>query len=284
MFNPIINLRFGIYFLIVFVSKLKEIIMAAKKNSRLMEMLGETSGRIKIKEERVLNYLLENEDRIQELSISDIAENADVSKATVVRFCKSLDFTGLKDFKVWYEAGKGAKFTPVKLLTGKEDPEEGAKLFKDGANGTLEKTLSGSNISVLSSVVDNIRKSEKITIIGSDGENFYAEELKRVILAKYPNKNVIVNSSEVNPESYSIVISLTGTDKDAMTYLMNAVLAGGKVTAVTSDESSIIGKAASDCLVISDEVLFDADRHLLGRIALNAVISYLSILLSREEQ
>ncbi len=258
--------------------------MSTKKESRLMEMLGETSGRIKIKEERVLNYLLENEDRIQELSINDIAENADVSKATVVRFCKSLDFTGLKDFKVWYEAGKGAKFTPVKLLTGKEKPDEVAKLFKDGANGTLEKTLSDTNIAVLSSVADNIGKSEKITIIGFESESFYAEELKRVILAHYPDKNVSVNENGIDSEAYSIVISLSGVDKNAMTYLMNAVLAGGKVTAVTSEESSIIGKAASDCMVISDEVLFDTDRHLLGRLALNAVISYLSILMSSKEQ
>lgn len=258
--------------------------MSARKDSRLMEMLGETSGRIKIKEERVLNYLLENEDRIQDLSIVDIAENADVSKATVVRFCKSLDFNGLKDFKVWYEAGKGAKFTPVKLLTGKEAPEEVAKLFKDGANGTLEKTLSDTNIAVLSSIADNIRKNEKITLIGFESESFYAEELGRVITAKYPEKNVSVNNSEVDSNSYSLVFSLSGVNKDAMTYLMNAILAGGKVTAVTSDESSIIGKAASDCLVISDEVLFDTDRHLLGRLALNAVISYLSILMRSEEE
>ncbi len=258
--------------------------MGTKKNSRLMEMLGGTSSRLKIKEERVLNYLLENEDRIQDLSIIDIAENADVSKATVVRFCKTLDFNGLKDFKVWYEAGKGAKFTPVKVLTGKEDPEEVAKLLKDGANGTLEKTLAGTNISVLSSIVDNIKKSDKITIIGSGSENFYAEELKRVILEEFPDKTVSVNTTEVDSLSYSIVISLTGVDKDAMTYLMNAVLAGGKVTAVTSDETSIIGKAATDCLVISDEVLFETDKHLLGRLALNAVISYLSILMSKEKQ
>lgn len=258
--------------------------MGTKKNSRLMEMLGSSSSRLKIKEERVLNYLLENEDRIQELSINDIAENADVSKATVVRFCKTLDFNGLKDFKVWYEAGKGAKFTPVRVLTGEEDPEETAKLLKEGVNGTLEKTLTGANILVLSSIVDNIKKSDKITIIGRGSENFYAEELKRVILEKYPNKNVTVNTTEVAPSSYSIVISLTGVDKNAMTYLMNAVLSGGRVTAVTSDETSIIGKAASDCLVISDEVLFEIDRHLLGRLALNAVISYLSILMNKEEQ
>ena len=79
--------------------------MSDNNNSRLMEMLSSSKGKVKIKEERVLNYLLEHEDEIQNLSIAQISEAADVSKATVVRFCKSLDFNGLKDFKVWYEAG-----------------------------------------------------------------------------------------------------------------------------------------------------------------------------------
>ena len=78
--------------------------MSDNNNSRLMEMLSSSKGKVKIKEERVLNYLLEHEDEIQNLSIAQISEAADVSKATVVRFCKSLDFNGLKDFKVWYEA------------------------------------------------------------------------------------------------------------------------------------------------------------------------------------
>ena len=72
--------------------------MSDNNNSRLMEMLSSSKGKVKIKEERVLNYLLEHEDEIQNLSIAQISEAADVSKATVVRFCKSLDFNGLKDF------------------------------------------------------------------------------------------------------------------------------------------------------------------------------------------
>ena len=87
--------------------------MSDNNNSRLMEMLSSSKGKVKIKEERVLNYLLEHEDEIQNLSIAQISEAADVSKATVVRFCKSLDFNGLKDFKVWYEAGKGARYVEV---------------------------------------------------------------------------------------------------------------------------------------------------------------------------
>ena len=55
--------------------------MSENSNSRLMEMLSSSKGKVKIKEERVLNYLLEHEDEIQNLSIAQISEAADVSKA-----------------------------------------------------------------------------------------------------------------------------------------------------------------------------------------------------------
>ena len=74
--------------------------MSDNNNSRLMEMLSSSKGKVKIKEERVLNYLLEHEDEIQNLSIAQISEAADVSKATVVRFCRSLDFNGMKRERV----------------------------------------------------------------------------------------------------------------------------------------------------------------------------------------
>ncbi len=252
-----------------------------KKNSRLREMLNATDGRIKIKEERVFNYLLENEDRIQELSISDIAENADVSKATVVRFCKALDFNGLKDFKVWYEAGKGAKFNKVRELKGNESPSDVASLLKDGAVGTLERTLSGANIEVLSGIVENIKKNDSITIVGLREESIYANELMRVIKENFPEKNIVINGDMENPLPYCIVISLTGVDKEAMTYLTNAVINGGVVTAVTANASSLIGKAATDCLNLSDELFYRGDVHLLGKFALTAVICYIGIMLAR---
>ena len=44
--------------------------MSDNNNSRLMEMLSSSKGKVKIKEERVLNYLLEHEDEIQNLSIA----------------------------------------------------------------------------------------------------------------------------------------------------------------------------------------------------------------------
>ena len=56
--------------------------MSENSNSRLMEMLSSSKGKVKIKEERVLNYLLEHEDEIQNLSIAQISEAAEIGRAS----------------------------------------------------------------------------------------------------------------------------------------------------------------------------------------------------------
>ena len=256
--------------------------MAPERNSRLMEMLGDKEGRINTKERKVLDYLLKHEDHIQDLSIIDIADEAGVSKATVVRFCKVLDFNGLKDFKVWYEAGKGIRFAPVEVVSGKEDTSVVFSKLRNGAVGTMERTLDIRNAGVIDSMVVNIRKYSSVLIAGGDEEKVYADALARVISSRFPDKKVAVNPDKSERFEYCIVLSLTGTDRDAMTSLTNVVLEGGRAGVITSDSSSLVGKAGDECLVVSDDLILESDRHLLGRLSLSAVVNAFEIVLSRE--
>ena len=256
--------------------------MAPKRNSRLMEMLGDKEGRINTKERKVLDYLLKHEDHIQDLSIIDIADEAGVSKATVVRFCKVLDFNGLKDFKVWYEAGKGIKFAPVEVVSGREDTSVVLSKLRNGAVGTMERTLDCRNAEVIDSMAESIRKYSSILIAGGDEEKVYADALANIISSRFPDKKVAVNPDKSERFEYCIVLSLTGTDRDAMTSLTNVVLEGGRAGVITSDSASLVGKAGDECLVVSDDLILESDRHLLGRLSLSAVVSAVEIVLSRE--
>ncbi len=253
--------------------------MTADKESRLTEMLGKSNGRVKVKEERVLRYLLENEDRIQELSITEIAKNADVSKATVVRFCKSLDFNGLKDFKVFYEAGKGLKYNNVQLVSGSDSPSVIASSMKDGIGRSLERTFTEDNIAMLGKIADEIKKNEDITLIGFDDEYSYAERLKKIIEEKYPSKKVSLNSDEEKKAPCTIIFSFSGNDKRDMDFLTNAVLEGGSAYAFTSSSSSLVARAATGALILSDDVIYSSDRFMLTKITLSALISALEIML-----
>ncbi|MBQ0072277.1 MAG: MurR/RpiR family transcriptional regulator, partial [Spirochaetales bacterium] len=99
--------------------------------SRLKEMLSASSS-FRAQERKVADYLLKNEGRIQSLSIADIARESGSSKATVVRFCKSLGFQGLKDFRVWYEAGKGYQYEELVEATTEASGSDVFSLIRRG--------------------------------------------------------------------------------------------------------------------------------------------------------
>ncbi len=256
--------------------------MASRRNSRLMEMLGDREDRIKETERKVLDYLLKHEDHIQDLSIVDMADGAGVSRATVVRFCKALGFNGLKDFKVWYEAGKGIKFAPVEVVTGKEDTPDTLSKLRNGVAGTMARTLDSRNAAVLDGIVGRIEVSPSVLIASGEEEKVYAESLASVISSRFPGKKVAVNPDKPELFEYCIVLSLTGTDRNAMTFLTNVVLEGGRAGVITADPASLIGKAGDECLVVSDDLILESDRHILGRLSLSAVVSALEIVFSRE--
>ena len=51
-------------------------------------------------ERKIADFILSNMDKIESYTIEDIANYAQISKATVTRFCKRLGYEGLKDFRV----------------------------------------------------------------------------------------------------------------------------------------------------------------------------------------
>lgn len=256
--------------------------MTAARDSRLMEMIGNDDEKFNAKETKVLKYLLANEKDLLDLSISDIADNAGVSKGTVVRFCKVLSFNGLKDFKVWYEAGKSKKHNPVVSLKGDESFPVVSTALRNALSGTLEKTLDDENLAVLSSVMDQIRNNDRISVVAGEEESPFALTLVSLIRKRFPEKNVSVNDEADPSAPFSLVFSLSGNDRKVVTHLTDVILGGGKVTAFTADGSSLVGKASSSLVLLSNDTIASSDEHLLGRMSLMSAVDFLGIILLRE--
>lgn len=60
---------------------------------------------------KMADYIFDNTDGIQYLSISTLAENAGVSEATITRFCRSLGLSGYNEFKL--ELAKADRMTDL---------------------------------------------------------------------------------------------------------------------------------------------------------------------------
>ena len=66
----------------------------------VISRMHELNGALSKREQRVANYVLENLEAVAHQSQSEIARAAEVSDATVTRFCQSLGCNGFRDFRV----------------------------------------------------------------------------------------------------------------------------------------------------------------------------------------
>lgn len=86
--------------------------MTGKQQKTVIESCSEFSANVKLNyqkfsgsEKRVAEYLLQNEERCQELTIYQMAEEIGTSVATITRFCQTLGYRGLADLKFNLQQG-----------------------------------------------------------------------------------------------------------------------------------------------------------------------------------
>lgn len=256
--------------------------MGIKEESRLAEMLPEHLGELSILERKVANYLLKHEEKIQKMDIADIAKAAEVSKATVVRFCKALGFNGLKDFKVYYEAGKSVFPEKLKKLSKDSTPEEINSTFHAGICRISEKTLNEENLAVLVTIASQLKAVDKVTILYSDSGFFASNLTKRLELMGYKVvfssiQDYLNNPTEI--EGMLFIVTPSGDNNVISQYIKKAKSNKVPVSVLTLDSKSWMAVNADNLLVLFSERIVDEDAYVLARIGSLVLLEELSILL-----
>lgn len=137
----------------------------------LEERINEAQDTLTKTDFNILNYLMTNKLRIQELSIHKIAEQAFVSSASIVRLAKKLDFSGFSEMK----------------FAMKSEFEENSEEFKSSISlleQDIHDTLNLISEQNLQPICEGIRDSNRIFCYGTDwGEKMAANYLVRIFLA-----------------------------------------------------------------------------------------------------
>jgi DNA-binding MurR/RpiR family transcriptional regulator len=66
----------------------------------ILDVLQEMKHKLHPQEQKVANYVVEHYEQTMQLGITELAERAETSTATVSRFCKTFHFSGFADFKM----------------------------------------------------------------------------------------------------------------------------------------------------------------------------------------
>ncbi len=239
-------------------------------------------------ERRLADEILHNPDRVVHLSITDLACEASVSDATIVKFCKRLGYKGFQEFKILLAQNATAIQPPVYGQVELDD-EVGAikeKIFQ--ANITaLQDTVQVLSNQALQAAVKMITQAGEINFYGMGASGIVAldaeQKFSRIGLranAFADGHMQLTRASLLMPGDVAIGISYSGTTREIVKALQTAASAGASTIAITNYSTSAIVEVADLVLLTASHENILRSGAISSRIVQLSVIDALFIAVS----
>ncbi|QJE00789.1 glucokinase [Massilia forsythiae] len=208
-------------------------------------------------EQRVACLVLEQPRLVLNEPIADIARLADVSQPTVIRFCRSLGFLGLADFKLKFASSLTGSI-PVRhsqVRTSDSTHDLSAKVIDNTVSAILKfrDQLDVQAIDRAIALVSRARRVEfyamgNARVVALDGQHKFFRF--RIPSALYGDSHLFALAAELlGPGDVVVAISNSGRLPELLAAVDAARAAGADVIAITSSQSPL-ARRATVCLAV----------------------------------
>lgn len=242
-------------------------------------------------EMKVATYVLEHYEQVLGLNITELAEEAGVSDASVVRFCRSVGYKGYQDFKVNAARDVLPREKHFNPSLEKDDDVETIckKIFTSEVN-VLNHTLAGLDIDVMKEIADCIRKAEKLVFFGTGGSMLVARDAQHKFMKigiramVYEDMDLqLMVSSLMGEGEVAFGISHSGSNYRVMNCLKNAKDNGAGTIALVGRGRTPISKMADMALYAASEETMFRSESVSTRIAQLAIIDALVAIIAFDD-
>jgi len=224
-------------------------------NADLVDRLKAATPSLATAEQRVAKFCLSDPGGFSKLPVGDIAAFANVSKPTVVRFCRSLGFDGLTDFKRKLAIAADIGVPYVHPSISPEDrPASVATKLVDSALSALQTFRNGLKSSYLEAALDALvsahAKGSLIQVYGIGSSARVAEEAANQLfrfgantMAFTESHRQLVGATRSRPGDCVLIFSGTGKTRDVIDAADIANRNGATTIAITQDGSPLASTA-----------------------------------------
>lgn len=232
-------------------------------------------------EKRIADHVLQYSSDVVFMSVGQLAEHAQVARSAVIRFCKSLGFTGYTQLKLALAAelskNKELNYTPYIY------PNDSAELIMDkvfSANvKALHDTAAFLDKKAAGAVLDLMAKAENIYLYGIGTSASMVTELQYRLMQLGYNSfaftdppTMKVSTMNITARDLALGISHSGRTVATIDTLKLAGSAGAPAVCMTSYPGSPITCVCQEVLCVhSDEVQYPVE-------AMSAKIAQLSLI------
>jgi DNA-binding MurR/RpiR family transcriptional regulator len=240
---------------------------------------------------RVAEAVLARPQVVLELTITQLAHSCSTSEATVVRFCRTLGFSGFSPFKLQVAAElatesvrqEGGSLDGTDVLAGDGLAAVVAKVSA-GEMLALRETASGLDLGALAEVVKRIVSASTIVLHGVGASGLGADDLAHKLqrighqaLCDHDAHNSIALAALLGQHGVAIGFSHSGRTRETVEFLRVARTAGATAVAITNGKRSPI--TANADLVLRTAVRETALRPgaMASRIAQLSLVDYIFV-------
>lgn len=253
--------------------------------------LGNIQSKLKLltnTERKVADYILSHSGETLEYTVTELAEHAEVSDATVVRFCRSVGYKGYQDLKIKLAQDAIAPRKHLNTVLDEADtPEQITEKIIRSEIRVLEETLDFLDMKEMEASAEAIRNAKRVCFFGSGGSILVAQDAMHKFL-KIGVQSIVqmdvdiqaMESALLGKGDVAIGISHSGTNRNVIDCLKNAKANGATTIALTTFGKSPIQKHCDHLLMTSTKETVFKSESLSARIAQLSVIDALTAIIS----
>ncbi len=244
---------------------------------------------------RIADALLDRPQVVLDHTISELARSCSTSETSVVRFSRTLGFTGFAPMKLQMAAelakeaaqsgtpaGHGADISPADSLA-----EAVAKVASSEILG-IQETAANLDLGALQRVADAIDRAGRTLLFGIGASHAGAHDLSqkllrigRVALDLPDAHDAMVSANLLKPGDVAIAFSHSGRTRESTEVLRAARESGALAVAVTNGEDSPLTRAADEVLGTAVRETTFRSGAMASRIAQLTVVDYLFVAVAR---
>ncbi len=225
-------------------------------------------------EQRVARLVLADPRTFAALPVGELAERAHVSKPTVVRFCRSVGYAGLADFKRTLAGSVNEGVPFVHRAVGEDDqPADIIVKVIDNAVAELLKYRNAAAGRAFERAIDALARAadegRRIEFYGVGNSAFVAQDAQHKFFRLGVNASAIVDShvqvmgaTMLRPGDVAVVISNSGRSREAIDVAEIARRKAATLILITASGSPLaLGAQAAGQILLTVDPPEDPERY-----------------------
>jgi len=216
-------------------------------STNLIKAISESLGHMRKSERKVADFVLANPSSVLDMRIIDLANRAQVSEPTVVRFCRALGYDGFQTFKLQLARylGSSGIYSQFSVSDADSIADVSRKVF-DSTIGSLVAVREELDMAALEAAIEALSDASRVEFYGFGASGSVAIDAQhkffrlQVTAAAYTDPHIQhMSAISLKPGDVVVAISQSGRSTALIQSVKLAREAGATVIGLVPDNTPV---------------------------------------------